>query len=93
MLPSGHPGSPNSCMIPGPSGEIRCHDALRASCKERLGQALAGGAHPRRISIFESPTEQKRRDSKSYLFFFGPPTDDKSELSSLEKGTVVVPSL
>ena len=44
-----------------------------AKHKERLGQVLAGDAHPRRILLFESPLFlllKKEEDAKSILFFF-----------------------
>ena len=43
----------------GPSGETRLHLRLKAQIEDRLGQALAGGAHPRRICFFESLLQKK----------------------------------
>lgn len=42
--------------------------------------------------IIRISTKEKSRNRKNCFCFFGPPTDDKSELSNLEKGAVAVPS-
>ena len=36
---------------------------------DRLGQALAGGAHPRRISIFESHTDKNKGEANASPLF------------------------
>ena len=36
------------------------------SIKERLGQALAGGAHPRRIKLVRFPLHQKKSHPKGW---------------------------
>ena len=36
-----------------------------AEIEERLGQALAGGAHPRRIEWFESPCRQNKKAERA----------------------------
>jgi len=52
------------CQL-GSSGEIR-------DIMERLRQAVAGGAHPRRIIFFESPHREKEGHGKSHVLLFGP---------------------
>ena len=58
-------------------------------------RSLEGVAPTKTVNpeIVRQRTGYLKKDSNKLSFFFGPPTDDKSELSSLEKGTVVVPSL
>ena len=41
--------APSFCTEFSPSGETRLHLRRKAQIEVRLGQALAGGAHPRRI--------------------------------------------
>ena len=58
--------------------------------KERLGQALAGGAHPRRIEMFSPRTSfHKRKDQPiGWSFFYG--AGDEARTRYLHLGKVAL---
>ena len=54
--------------------------------KERLRQAVGGGAHPRRILLFESLGGKNKSTPEGVLLFLAPPA--RLELTTLRLGGV-----
>ena len=73
----------------GTPGETRLH-LCDAQIRVRLGQALAGGAHSRRILLFESLGRIKQ-GRRFYLLpcFMAPPA--RLELTTLRLGETIIP--
>ena len=45
------------------------HSLWGMKIEDRLGRALAGGAHPRRISVFESVSKAEKRHTERCVSF------------------------